>query len=167
MENSYTFTVECDTTNNAESFMDTLLSEVNNEKNQLGLTHKINIETSRTHREILSSLVKEINKVIEPHGAKYYDEQVSNTTNGYSDYTYICNFNNRFSSAIIITACADREFKDSKYSTYTGEYSIRITRFREMISRHSHEIRSSIKNVDDVLKYIRFDLKSHIENNNR
>jgi hypothetical protein len=166
MKNKYTFTIEVNPFGDGNSFMDKLLDEVNDEKNQLMLTQKINKESSKAHREILSDFVKDINKMIEPHGVSFHDEQISNTTNGYSDYSYVCKFSNGFTSAILITAFSDTSFKDSKYSTYTGEYQIRITRQRESFRRDYGTICSGVKNVLDALEYIRFDLKSHIENIN-
>lgn len=166
---NYTYSVDIDLSHKGESFMDELMSEVNNEKKQSELTYKINKESTKIHREILVDLIAEVNKLIEPHGVSFGEIRQYHNSNEYVNHMAICRFSNGFSCIIMVDGEPHTRFEHSKYTTYTGEHHIKITRKQDHSYQdvRSHDMNGRILNVDDLLDYIRFDLKSHIENNNR
>ena len=75
MKKTYKFSVDVETTDSNTSFIDGLIDEVTDEKKQLVLTHKINKETTKMHREILLDLADEMNEQLGKVGLKFDDFQ--------------------------------------------------------------------------------------------
>ena len=170
---NYTFSIDVDLSHSGSSFMDELLSEVESEKKQLELTYKINRETTRIHKEILTDLISELDDLFENHDARFEKPIQDHTNNCYTNHYAICRFNNGFTCVIMVDGESDYSFKQSKYTTFTGKHRIKITRINERDRRmdgnpsYCSDLNGRVKNIDEVLDYIRHDLKCHIENNNR
>ena len=62
-----------------------------------------------------------------------------------------------------IMANADRNFKDSKYSTCTGEYDLKIGWRDSNTCFEWTNLHISITSVDDIIKFAEQSLKKHIK----
>lgn len=123
---TYTITVEIEEQTHKLGLLDELLGEIQHEEDQLKITRKINTATMGLHMEILKDVASQINRELEGVGLRFDDFEFSETdTNCYrrpmcrlviSDFAFI----------LFINATSDRGFKESKYVTYTGDYSISL-----------------------------------------
>lgn len=173
MMKKYSYSVEIDFVNKGSDFLDDIIGEVKNEKNQLALTYKINLATKEMHRKILLDLAKELNAKLKKVGLRF--EETPNVskenigkTNEYEAQYLICRYpKSAYSHIIMIDAVNDREFKDSKYATFTGDYHLAIgtTNQGQVWSGTKAELHRCEKNVDALLMEMRGSLKSHISRN--
>ena len=83
MKKTYKFSVEVEIPKTESSFIDGLINEVTNEKKQLVLTHEINKETTKMHREILLDLTDEMNEQLGRVGLCFEDFKYEGNSNHY------------------------------------------------------------------------------------
>ena len=130
----YNFRVEVEEAyQGASSLMSEIINEVKDEQSQLKISEKINEKTTEIHREILTSYVDEINKHLNGIGLvgfvmrdKYFKEINSYKTHQ-SAMCKISHGENGYSShELLISGISDKGFKDSKYTTYTGDFKITL-----------------------------------------
>lgn len=166
----YSYSIEVDFINKGDNFLDSLMNEVKDERNQLALTYKINLATKELHKKILLGYAKELNIVLKKVGL-HFDETPNvsknniGNTNKYEAQYIMCRYpNSVYSHVIMIGAESDSNFKDSKYTTFTGDYylAIGITNQGQVWSGTKDELFRCEKNVDALLKEMRGALKSHI-----
>ena len=160
---TYSFSVQTDFVNNGKSFIDSIINEIDSEKQQLRITHAINTETTKLHRQILTDLVDEINSILEPIGLKFNDVIETNSgANQYYNHVAMCNINETSRIAIQISAMNDHTFKDSKYCTYTGAYQLSIGKPKHGGILLGDGNSSSFKTIDEALNLMKRDLKEHM-----
>lgn len=164
----YTFTIEVEDHKSNGSFIDSLIDEVTDEKRQQALTHKINAETTKQHRKILCDFADEVNKELQKVDLCFdvlaYDDYISNNYQRSMIKMEVGNI----SWIIGIEGHNDRNFKDSKYITFTGDYELRIgsndTRSYTANNQWSrlYQILTKGNELAKVLDAIRGSVKNHI-----
>ena len=157
---TYKFKVEVPEVNNGKSsLLNSFINEARDEQRQLDITYKINKKTTKVHRQILIDFITEINEELSSIGFNefklrenfvdgnnyYYDSEARLITPKKSYRLYIVGKN-------------DREFEDSKYTTYTGEYEFK---FGYGNSAYTQRVRT----VDDVLTKLKDEIIEHIKKN--
>ena len=157
---TYKFKVEVPEVNNGKSsLLDSFINEARDEQRQLDITHRINKKTTKVHRQILLDFITEINEELSSigfnefklsdelgHGNNYYYESEARLISPKKSYRlYIMGEN-------------DREFEDSKYTTFTGEY-----KFKFGISNSAYP--QWVETVDDVLTKLKGEIIDHIKKN--
>ena len=159
-----TFTIEIDDTAINSSFIDKLKDEVKDEERQLILTHKINKKTTQLHREILIDIVNTLNSELIKVDLKFNEYRLEGNTNQYKRSMVKCSFKNTCIVLVIGARMSDRNFKDSKYSTYTGDYKFYIgsNSSKYYTANQIDKTTTKVENVNDVLEYMRNHIKEHI-----
>jgi len=149
---TYNFTVEVEGIHaNGNSLINSFINQANDEQNQLKITEEINKKSTKIYNKILCDFVEEINRelavaYIKGFGTPSLYTAFSNKCHGSQAKISI----NGNCHTINIRPKNDRDFKDSKYTTYTGDYEIA---FRNTI----------VKTVDDVLKMMETDIIEQIK----
>ena len=149
---TYNFTVEVEGIHsNGNSLINSFINIANDENNQLKITETINKKSTKIYNKILCDFVESINRelavaYIKGFNTPFLYTQFSNKCQGSSARISINNNN----WTLDIRPKNDRDFKDSKYKTYTGDYFIS---FRDTI----------VKTVDDVLKIMETDIIQEIK----
>lgn len=149
---TYNFTVEVEGIHaNGNSLINSFINQANDEKNQFKITEEINKKSTKIYNKILCDFVESINRElaiahIKGFNTPFLYAQFSNKCQGSSAKISINNKN----WTLDIRPKNDRDFKDSKYTTYTGDYFIA---FRDNI----------VKTVDDVLKIMEMDIIEEIK----
>jgi hypothetical protein len=142
----YKFEVVVKSEVSSSNLIDSIIQEVQSEKRQVALTHEINKKTTELHKEILGDFINAVNKEISKVGLDFdndfIDGRSNNQYNGFE--SYLCQDNNCF---IRINGISDRDFKDSKYTTYTGEFQIFISKGNGSPTR--------IESVDEAIVYMK------------
>ena len=160
-----TFIIEVDDTEINGSFIDKLKDEVKDEKRQSTLTFKINTETTKQHRIVLTELANSLNQELGKVGLKFDEYRHDDNYNHYQKSLVKCVVNNRC-VVLAITGQNDRNFKESKYTTYTGDYFLRIggNNSPYYTANQCDKLTSKVKDVNDVLEYMKHSIKEHITN---
>ncbi len=158
---TYKFKVEVPEVNNGKSsLMDSFINEARDEQRQLDITHKINKKTTEVHRQILIDFITEINEELSSIGFnefKLSDELLDEVGNNYY-YGSEAILQTHKSFRLYIEGENDREFKDSKYTTFTGKYEFK---FGYGNSPYAQRVRT----VDDVLTKLKDEIIKHIKKN--
>lgn len=160
MKKNYSYSIDVDFTGNTgNSIINEIIAEVESDENQLKLTEAINKATVKLHKEIFVDFITEVNDAILPIGVEF----CTLTLFGASWFA-MCKINNGWSHILMLDALPEHGFKDSKYVTYTGKYALRIGRSpnHHYTVRQREELKGRVECVDDVLKYMRDDLKIHV-----
>lgn len=162
MKKDYSFNITFDFANNGNSFLDSLMSEIEDEKRQLELTHKINRQTTQRHLEILGDLVIELNKTLTQIGLEFMTPETTifGGNNEYCPSVAKIHIGNR-KWEVKITAESDRNFKDSKYGTYTGDHKILVCHDG---SNYSVSENDGTNIVDGILNILRSNIKHYLLN---
>ncbi len=171
MKKTYRFKVEAEAPSRNDDLVADLLAEVNQERSELDLTKKINAESSQIHMEILKEFCNELDKVFhEGLGFDIFgDLQHIKGANGY--YTPMARLYGGLNGKgiiIVVRGLLDREFSDSKYTTYTGEYQIELRINFDAITYAPLPLSSNhkvVENVADVVDYLRYDIKKELQQN--
>jgi recombinational DNA repair protein RecR len=149
---TYTFTVTVEDSVEKSNIIDELFAEIIEEKRQLALTHAINKETTRVHREILESIGNNIKETLKRIGVK-----VSETKDGRiaknlykSSSLLICFPKSRQSNSLEIVGSPQYDFKESMYTTYTGKYQLELNGY-------------PVDTVENIIQYVRPNIKKEIE----
>ena len=164
---TYTCSVSVDSFDKHSSLIDSFINEGNENKKQAKLSERINEETTKLHRQILTDFVDEINKQLEKINLSFTNLSYNTKSNEYRESYATCEFRIGLTTKVYyilnIIGIMDREFKDSKYSTYTGNYDIRIKRSQTYFNRDIILV-EKIKNIDDALNYMKDDIINYITN---
>ena len=126
----YIITVEVEVENTSDDAVLAIMDEVNSERKQLALTHRINEATAKTHKAALIELMYAFNNKIEPLGSEFDWYEKGRDSNNYANpqikMNRIGEWYSRRGEGIIVRFCGipDRPFPDSKYTTYTGDYNL-------------------------------------------
>jgi hypothetical protein len=127
----YIITVEVEVENTSDDAVLAIMDEVNSERKQLALTHRINEATAKTHKAALIELMYAFNNKIEPLGSEFAWYEKGLDSNNYANPKIRMNrigewYTNFGGEGIIVRFCGipDRPFPDSKYTTYTGDYNL-------------------------------------------
>ena len=157
---TYKFKVEVPEVNNGKSsLMDSFINEARDEQRQLDITHKINRKTTEVHRQILMDFVTEVNEELSSIGFNEFKTSFNEfkVNNQYSKSVYRLKGTSYYVWYNLEIIGVQGEFKDSKYTTFTGEYHIRL------LSGKGHNVR--VKTVDDVLTNLKGEIIEHIKRN--
>ena len=144
---TYNFTVEVEGIHaNGNSLINSFINKANDEQNQINITKTINKKSTKIYNKILCDFVESINRELNVAHIFGFQEpflfmQYSNECQG-SRAEAVIN-DNVYHLQIIPKN--DRDFKDSKYATYTGDYYLKMDSSR-------------VKTVDDVLKIMERDI---------
>lgn len=156
---TYKFKVEVAEVNNGKSsLIDSFINEAKDEQRQLDITHKINRKTTEVHRQILMDFVTEVNEELSSIGFnEFKTSSVIINNNQYSKSVYRLKETSYSVWYNLEIIGVQGEFKDSKYTTFTGKYHIRL------LSGKGHDVR--VKTVDDVLTNLKGEIIEHIKKN--
>jgi len=149
---TYNFTVEVESVHAEEnSLINSFINTANDEQSQIKITETINKKSTKIYNKILCDFVESINRelavaYIKGFNTPFLYREFSNKCQGSSARISI----NDNHWTLDIRPENDRDFKDSKYTTYTGGYYIA---FRE----------KKVKTVDDVLKLMETDIIQQIK----
>jgi hypothetical protein len=156
---TYKFKVEVAEVNNGKSsLLDSFINEAKDEQRQLDITHKINRKTTEVHRQILMDFVTEVNEELSSIGFnEFKTSSVIINNNQYSKSVYRLKETSYSVWYNLEIIGVQGEFKDSKYTTFTGKYHIRL------LSGKGHDVR--VKTVDDVLTNLKGEIIEHIKKN--
>lgn len=157
---TYKFKVEVPEVNNGKSsLLDSFINEARDEQRQLDITYKINKKTTKVHRQILIDFITEINEELSSIG--FNEFKVRENFGSGNNYYYESEarlITPKKSYRLYIVGKNDREFEDSKYTTYTGEYEFK---FGYGNSAYTQRVRT----VDDVLTMLKDEIIEHIKKN--
>lgn len=157
---TYKFKVEVPEVNNGKSsLIDSFINEARDEQRQLDITYKINKKTTKVHRQILIDFITEINEELSSIGFNEFKlrENFVDGNNYYYDSSARL-ITTKKSYRLYIVGKTDREFEDSKYTTFTGEYEFN---FGYGDSAYTQRVRT----VDDVLTMLKDEIIEHIKKN--
>jgi hypothetical protein len=167
MKKTYKFSVDVETTDSNTSFIDGLIDEVTDEKKQLVLTHKINKETTKMHREILLDLADEMNEQLGKVGLKFDDFQYEGNNNHYKYSMCKAVVDNR-SFVLIIKGSGFGRFEGSKYSTFTGEYNLSLAiNSSPYYTANQRDEATTVKDIADIFGRMEHWVKEHIHKINK
>ena len=157
---TYKFKVEVPEVNNGKSsLLDSFINEARDEQRQLDITHRINKKTTKVHRQILIDFITEINEELSSIGFNEFKlrDELGHGNNYYygSEARLITP---KKSYRLYIEGENDREFEDSKYSTFTGEYKFKFGYGNSAYTQ-------SVRTVDDVLTKLKDEIIDHIKKN--
>ena len=157
---TYKFKVEVPEVNNGKSsLMDSFINEARDEQRQLDITYKINKKTTKVHRQILIDFITEINEELSSIG--FNEFKVRENFGSGNNYYYESEarlITPKKSYRLYIMGENDREFEDSKYTTFTGEY-----KFKFGYGNSAYPQR--VMTVDDVLIKLKDEIIEHIKKN--
>jgi len=157
---TYKFKVEVPEVNNGKSsLLNSFINEARDEQRQLDITYKINKKTTKVHRQILLDFVTEINEELSSIG--FNEFKVRENFGSGNNYYYESEarlITPKKSYRLYIVGKNDREFEDSKYTTFTGEYKFK---FAYGNSAYPQRVRT----VDDVLTMLKDEIIEHIKKN--
>ena len=150
---TYNFTVEVEGIHsNESSLINSFINIANDEQNQLKITESINKKSTKIYNKILFDFVEKINielSIAHIIGFEkpYKYRSFSNLCFGSLSKAFIDN--GYFD--IEIVPIKNKDFKDSKYTTYTGDYWIKMNG-------------KLVKTVDEVLEYLKAEIINTIKN---
>ena len=156
---TYKFKVQVPEVNNGKSsLMDSFINEARDEQRQLDITHRINKKTTKVHRQILIDFITDINEELSSIGFNEFKlrDELGHDNNYY--YGSQARLQTHKSYRLYIEGEEDREFKDSKYTTFTGEYKIKFGYGNSAYTQ-------SVRTVDDVLTKLKDEIIEHIKKN--
>ena len=157
---TYKFKVEVPEVNNGKSsLLNSFINEARDEQRQLDITYKINKKTTKVHRQILIDFITEINEELSSIG--FNEFKVRENFGSGNNYYYESEarlITPKKSYRLYIMGENDREFEDSKYTPYTGEYEFK---FGYGNSAYTQRVRT----VDDVLTKLKDEIIEHIKKN--
>ena len=162
----YNFSVKVEGVDDIQStLIDSFINEAKQDGKEQLVTETINIETSKVHKKILFDFSTAINLQLEKIGLEGFQPSgITGTPNNmYTRSAIECDVdiyaNTDVSYRITIKGKEDRGFKDSKYTTYTGDYYLEITGRNTLRSEGM-----KIASVDDALEYMKDTLMKYIKN---
>jgi len=158
-----TFSIEIEDNTTDNSFIDNLIDEVAEDKRQLEITHKINKETTNQHRLILIGLVDELNSQLNRVGLRFGDYRFSDySANRYLSSHVKCVIGKNTIILMISGRSGHQltnKFTESKYTTYTGEYDLKMGFDSE------NNVNTTVLNLNMILNHIKHNIKEHIKEN--
>ena len=162
----YNFSVKVEGVDDIQStLIDSFVNEAKKDGKEQLVTETINIETSKVHKKILFDFSTAINLQLEKIGLEGFQPSgITGTPNNmYTRSAIKCDVDiyaeTDVSYRITIKGNEDRGFKDSKYTTYTGDYYLEITGRNTLRSEGM-----KIASVDDALEYMKDTLMKYIKN---
>ena len=158
MEKTYNFQIKHESFKVGSSIIEQIKEEAERNRTQLALTTKINKETTKVHRQILEDFWENFKEQLTLLG---YDgdldrcaiEKTIQGTNSY--YGSFVRVPYLFDRSVIfsIGGQSDRDFTDSKYCTYTGDFTIKLQYGIDFAPSHSGTV---LKNgVESALELLR------------
>jgi hypothetical protein len=156
---TYKFKVQVPEVNNGKSsLMDSFINEARDEQRQLDITHRINKRTTEVHRQILIDFITEINEELSSIGFNEFKLRDNFVDGNNCYYGSQARLQSHKSYRLYIEGENDREFEDSKYTTFTGKYEFK---FGYGSSAYTQRVRT----VDDVLTKLKGEIIEHIKKN--
>ena len=167
----YNFSVKVEGVDDIQStLIDSFINEAKQDGKEQLVTETINIETSKVHKKILFDFSTAINLQLEKIGLEgFKNSPITGTPRNmytrsaiecdFSIYRCLAEFCSEACYRITIKGNEDRGFKDSKYTTYTGDYYLEITGRNTLRSEGM-----KIASVDDALEYMKDTLMKYIKN---
>ena len=162
----YKFTVEIEDYTTGSSFIDGIKSEIQSEKDQLKITHKINEATSVVLKQVLEDFLKPINEELRKVGLEFKDDPYPGAggNNRCRDHYFKMKLpNTHWSYVIGIFGIPHRGFPHSKYTTFTGDFKIMLgLNATTGYTALQKEKLSTVKNAEEVYERIRDKVKAEI-----
>lgn len=167
----YNFSVEVEGVDNVQStLINSFIEEATQDRKEQLITETINVETSKIHRKVLLDFATEINVQLDKIDSRAYGIKgfknspiTGSVKNMYTPSAISCAI---FVGAtdvcyrIALKPNSDRGFKDSKYTTYTGDYYLQISGKNDFKPNDGVNISS----VYDALEYMKDTLMRYIKN---
>lgn len=152
--------------NNKSSIIDSFINEAREDERQLAITHAINKETSKVHEQILLDFASDLNEELGSIGLEFGELKQDKTTNQYTRSFIKCVVGH-ISFVIYVQEDNNRNFEDSKYTTFTGDYRMFIGRNSSphYTACQKDECTTRIHSVEDVLNFMKDDIVKHIKKN--
>lgn len=161
----YTFTVEIEDYKKGSSFVDEVISEINEDRRQMEITNTINKETSKKHKEMLTDIVSSLNKDLSKVGLSFIDPEFSRLETNEYRVPYSILWLGKTAFVLAIHGHADKDFIDSKYSTYTGNYTMMQNTVYNASSPYlggATRDGSSVKDVECLIEVLKRPLKDYL-----
>jgi len=164
---TYKFKVNYEPFISKSNIINSIIDEVKDDDSQLRLTQSINKKTTKIHNKILKDFRKVIVGEIGRLGINAGDviKYSYNETNNYVESYFSIKMDGELHYNIFITANSDRNFDDSRYTTFTGDYIIKISKGQEIPRYINCSDVKTIKNIDDALSFMSDGLRCHIRIN--
>ena len=162
---TYNFSVSVEEIgNNKSSIIDSFINEARDEERQLAITHAINKETSKVHERMLLDFASDLNEELCSIGLEFGELNQWRVTNQYTRSFIKCVVG-YISFVICLQEDNDRNFKDSKYTTFTGDYRMFIGRNSSphYTACQKDYCRTKVNSVEDVFNYMKNDIVKHIK----
>lgn len=161
---TYTITIEIeDEVSSNKAFLDSLFSEVEDERQQLKICHKLNEETTKIHRQILEDVIKEIDKDLLRLGVKFHSLAYGEEANRYRGSKAIITFSNGRSYKLYCRQHLSSKIEGIKYCTYTSKPTFFIERSAYSYYTVRDNNNGTIVKRGDILKYMEGGIKEHIK----
>jgi len=168
----YEFKVSVNVSNDINNcVLDSIISDVESEKNQLKITHAINLETKKVHKKVMEDFCEELNLKLNKIGLGHFGDirqDLAFTTNSYSNtFARLTTGINNRGVILRLKGEEDRSFKDSKYTTYTGKYRLYITYNNSFIvykANQDNDTYTLVETTDDVIRYMESSIKDFLHN---
>jgi hypothetical protein len=152
--------------NNKSSIIDSFINEARDEERQLAITHAINKETSKVHEQMLLDFATDLNEELGSIGLEFGELKQDKVSNHYTRSFIKCVVGH-ISFVIYVQEDNNRNFEDSKYTTFTGDYKMFIGRNScpYYTACQKDECTTRIRSVEDVLNYMKGSIITHIKKN--
>jgi len=175
MEKVYEFKVTVKEEVKTSGFIQDIINEAKEDEAQMDLTRQINKKTRNLHKEILEDSVESLNKELRTVGLEFNHHEYYGGTNGYSSSMMRLDIPNKggfdfsgMSYVLIIAGKSNRDFKHSKYTTFDGDFEIKIARNSHLCYTANQAKRAiSIYDVSEVVNHIKDDVKEYIKKCNK
>tara|TARA_R110000803_G_scaffold10308_6_gene31711 strand:- start:5902 stop:6363 length:462 start_codon:yes stop_codon:yes gene_type:complete len=151
---TYRFKVEAEEPFFNTALLDSIKNEVKDEKRQRAFTNKVNAKTTKMHSEILADFIRPLQRELEEIGVVFNRKTSLNHTNTYHQSYVDILFADFSSSEVRIVGISEGNSELSKYTTFYGKYAIRVNG-------------TKVHNCDDVLKFLRGNIKNHLIETNK
>ena len=167
---TYTYTITFDNGESSSSdYISSILNELNDESKQFDLSKAINKKTCDTLKDMLFNDIKnELNNALEGSGIEFNLEGDCPSLNipENDKYSFVLGVElytpRREFISVMINPLQNKDFKDSKYPTYTGDYEMIV--LISSVSFNSWIVDSKVYviKVSTILEHIRPYIKKHL-----
>lgn len=162
----FTIVIKVEESTKKSSFGNDLLDEIQNEKEQLALTQKVNEQVTLAHEQALDIIMQELNRELSVLGIKFESVATSSkNTNGYYQSYGMLLLGGSYNCVITLNpeTYTNKEFP-SKYITYNGNYTIQFARTTRRYARNVCTFRKT-SGSQEILDSMKHDIKEYLKRN--
>lgn len=167
---TYTYTITFDNGESSSSdYISSILDELNDESKQFDLSLAINKKTCDTLAEMLFNDIKnQLNNALEGSGIEFDLEGTCATVNipKYNVNTFVLGVElftpRKTFISVMVKPIINKDFKDSKYPTYTGDYEMFVTTSDASFNGWFTDRKVRVESVSLILDCIRPYIKDHL-----